>query len=75
MNLPTNAELEVRIKKGAGLYRPELAVLASKLQALYANAIGRGHRVRHRKIETYLLSYFPEEIVSRFESQQSNNIL
>ena len=67
MQLPSNADLEVRIKRGDGLYRPELAVLASNSKLFMRTRLADASEFDIERLEHYLLSYFPEELVSRFE--------
>lgn len=67
MQLPSNADLEVRIKRGEGLYRPELAVLASNSKLFMRTRLAEASEFNVERLEQYLLSYFPDELVERFE--------
>lgn len=68
LNLPSDADLELRIKSGEGLHRPELSVLASNAKLYFRTRLAEASEFNVERLEQYLLDYFPADLVSQFEN-------
>ena len=68
-HLPTEDELRDRERRGAGLTRPELAVIFAAVKLQTKDVILNSSLVSEPWLERYLLNYFPSIIREKFHQQ------
>lgn len=74
-NMPSDSELAHRNSKGAGLYRPELAVLTSFSKLYLRRGLAAGNRFRGERVDEHLLRYFEPELIEKFRDDVLNHPL